>query len=33
MHIHVKTAGNGVAGHVDGLVLENGMTLKLPKIK
>ena len=33
MHIHVKTAGNGVAGHVDGLVLENGMTLKLPKRK
>lgn len=33
MHIHVKTAGNGVAGHVDGLFLENGMTLKLPKIK
>jgi len=33
MHIHVKTAGNGVAGHVDGLFLENGMTLKLPKIE
>ena len=33
MHIHVKTAGNGVAGHVDGLFLENGMILKLPKIK
>jgi acetolactate decarboxylase len=33
MHIHVKTAGNGVAGHVDDLFLENGMILKLPKIK
>ena len=30
MHIHVKTDGNGVAGHVDGLFLENGMILKLP---
>lgn len=33
MHIHVRTGGNGVAGHVDGLFLENGMTLKLPKIE
>ncbi len=33
MHIHVKTNGNGVAGHVDGLLLESGMTLKLPKTK
>ncbi len=33
MHIHVKTEGNGVAGHVDGLFLNNGMTLKLPEIK
>lgn len=30
MHIHVKTDRNGVAGHVDGLFLENGMILKLP---
>ncbi len=31
MHIHVKTDGNGVGGHVDGLFLENGMVLKLPE--
>ena len=33
MHIHVKTDGNGVGGHVDGLFLENGMILKLPKLE
>ena len=33
MHIHVKTADNKVAGHVDGLTLGKGMTLKLPEIK
>ena len=32
MHIHVKTDDNGVAGHVDGLLLENGITLKLPAV-
>ncbi len=29
-HIHVKTNKNGVAGHVDNLLLDVGMTLKLP---
>ena len=33
MHIHVKTADSKVAGHVDGLTLGKGMTLKLPEIK
>jgi len=31
-HIHVKTSGNGVAGHVDDLLLDIGMTLKLPDV-
>jgi hypothetical protein len=31
MHIHVKTDGNGVAGHVDELILGNNMTLSLPE--
>ena len=30
MHIHVKTADNKIAGHVDGLTLGKGMILKLP---
>ena len=29
-HIHVKMIGNGVAGHVDDLLLDIGMILKLP---
>jgi len=33
MHIHMKTADNKLAGHVDGLTLEKGMVLKLPEIK
>lgn len=32
MHIHVKTVDNKIAGHVDGLILGKGMTLKLPEI-
>ncbi|MCF6308083.1 MAG: acetolactate decarboxylase [Flavobacteriaceae bacterium] len=31
-HIHVKMAKNGVAGHVDDLLLDIGMTLKLPNV-
>jgi len=30
MHIHVKTADDKIAGHVDGLTLGEGMVLKLP---
>ena len=30
MHIHVKTVDNKIAGHIDGLILGKGMTLKLP---
>jgi len=33
MHIHVKTADNKLAGHVDGFNLGKGMTLKLPEIE
>jgi len=33
MHIHLKTADNKLAGHVDGLNLDKGMILKLPNIK
>lgn len=33
MHIHVKSANNSLAGHVDGLTLNKGMVLKLPNIK
>ena len=33
MHIHVKTVGNKLAGHVDGLTLGKGMILKLPNTK
>ena len=33
MHIHVKTVDNKIAGHVDGLTLGEGMTLKLPDTK
>ncbi len=33
MHIHVKTADNKIAGHVDGLTLGKGMVLKLPDAK
>lgn len=32
MHIHVKTSDNEIAGHIDGLTLGKGMTLKLPAI-
>jgi acetolactate decarboxylase len=31
MHIHLKTADNKIAGHVDDLILGNEMLLKLPK--
>ncbi len=31
-HIHVKMRENGVAGHVDDLLLDIGMTLKLPDV-
>ena len=30
MHIHVKTADNKIAGHLDDFTLEKGMILKLP---
>jgi hypothetical protein len=30
MHIHFKTVDNKLAGHVDGLILEKGIILKLP---
>jgi len=33
MHIHVKTTDNKIAGHVDGLILDKGMILKLPEVK
>lgn len=33
MHIHVKTADNKIAGHVDDVTLGAGMTLKLPDMK
>ena len=33
MHIHLKTIDNQLAGHVDGLNLENGSILKLPYVK
>ncbi len=33
MHIHVKTADNKIAGHVDNLTLGQGMILKLPDSK
>jgi acetolactate decarboxylase len=33
MHIHVKTVDNKIAGHVDGLILGQVMTLKLPDTK
>ena len=33
MHIHVKTADNKMAGHVDGLTLGKGMVLKLPEVE
>jgi acetolactate decarboxylase len=33
LHIHVKTVDNKIAGHLDGLVLEKGMILKLPADK
>ncbi|MFK5982297.1 MAG: decarboxylase [Flavobacteriaceae bacterium] len=31
-HIHVKMRKNGVAGHVDDLLLDIGMTLKIPEV-
>ncbi len=33
MHIHVKTADNKIAGHVDDITLGEGTTLKLPYVK
>jgi len=33
MHLHVKTTDNKTSGHLDGLTLGQGMTLKLPDIK
>ena len=33
MHIHVRTIDSKIAGHVDDLILEKGMVLKLPDIK
>lgn len=33
MHLHFKTADENLAGHLDGLTLGKGMTLKLPKMK
>ncbi|MFK8011290.1 MAG: acetolactate decarboxylase [Marinicellaceae bacterium] len=33
VHIHVKTADNKIAGHVDDLKLAEGMVLKLPQLK
>ncbi len=32
MHIHFKTVDDQIAGHVDGLILDGKMTLKLPKL-
>jgi acetolactate decarboxylase len=32
MHIHVKTNDNKIAGHVDGLLFDKGMVLKIPDI-
>jgi len=31
MHLHFKTVGNDIAGHVDGLTLGGNMILKLPE--
>ena len=33
MHLHIKTTDNKISGHLDGLTLGQGMTLKLPGIK
>lgn len=33
MHLHIKTTDNKTSGHLDGLTLGQGMTLKLPDIK
>jgi len=33
MHIHVKTKDEKIAGHMDGIVLGEGMVLKLPGVK
>jgi len=33
MHLHIKTTDNKASGHLDGLALGQGMTLKLPDIK
>ena len=33
MHIHVKTKDNKIAGHVDALILGEGMVLKLPVVE
>jgi hypothetical protein len=30
MHLHLKTLDNLLAGHIDDLILGEGMTLKLP---
>ncbi|MFT4697849.1 MAG: hypothetical protein ACI9SJ_000980 [Flavobacteriaceae bacterium] len=32
IHVHVKTDGNGVSGHVDEFRVSEGMILKIPKI-
>ena len=32
LHVHVKTDGNGVSGHVDEFRVTEGMILKIPKI-
>lgn len=32
MHLHVKTTDNSISGHLDGIELGKGMTLKLPAI-
>ncbi len=31
MHMHMRTADGSIAGHVDEIIPNNGMTLKLPK--
>ena len=33
MHLHVKTTDNKTSGHLDGMTLGQGMTLKLPDVK
>lgn len=33
MHLHVKTTNNSISGHLDGLTMGQGMTLRLPEVK